>query len=206
MQSKTAALVLTSISIPCFVAIGIYSLYFGHAQESVTLFGFGLANFIEVVAATLVAIKLLRGDPERYLRFEKAAIIVEGTLSLQLTFVIVVASFIKLSRNEGPGDTLPGIYLSLISLILFAGMWLAKKSCATKMNSQTVMGDAQCALNCVKISLTLLLSSLVYYFIEGLWWVDNFAALFLSFQIGKEGLTLIKSSRRGDFQASKFSR
>lgn len=58
-----------------------FSTYFGYKDESLTLFGFGIGSFIDVISAIIVAymIRHIEQDPESNLsKFERKALKITG--------------------------------------------------------------------------------------------------------------------------------
>jgi hypothetical protein len=77
-----AALWLAIFTILYNIAEGLVSIYFGAQDEVLTLFGFGVDSFIEVMSGIgiLAMVQRIRRNPETpRSRFEQAALRVTGT-------------------------------------------------------------------------------------------------------------------------------
>lgn len=179
---------------------GLVSIYFGVEEESISLLGFGLDSFIEVSSAFIVLIKLGHTDPDANLKHERRATFLIGLLFLLLGLSVLLNSGYQLFSRGHPDTTVPGIVISLLSLSFMFFLWKAKVQVGKKLNSSTVMADAQCSLACIKLSVILLIGSAIYWAFPVFWWIDSVAAILLSFFILLEGKELIQNSRREDFK------
>jgi divalent metal cation (Fe/Co/Zn/Cd) transporter len=179
---------------------GFVSIYFGVAEESISLLGFGLDSFIEVSSAAIVLVKLGHNDPDANLKHERRATFLIGILFLLLAISILLNSGFELFTQGHPETTVPGIVISLLSLSFMFFLWKEKVRVGKKLDSSTVMADAQCSLACIKLSLILFLGSVIYWALPVLWWIDSAAAIILSFFIFREGKELISNSRKEDFK------
>jgi divalent metal cation (Fe/Co/Zn/Cd) transporter len=95
--------------------------------------------------------------------------------------------------------TFAGLIVSCVSLSFMFYLWNAKKKLSHSLNSQTMAKDADCSLACIKLSGILFAGSLLFILFPSLWWVDQAAAIALSFVIGKEGWETIKAARHKNF-------
>jgi divalent metal cation (Fe/Co/Zn/Cd) transporter len=157
-------------------------------EESVALAGFGADSFIEVGSALVVLWRLRGGQEDREAKATKAI----GFLFLLLATFASLGSLLQLWRRSPPDTTLPGVIISLASLSFMFWLWRAKLDAGRALKSSTVLGDAACSLACIKLSLVLLVGSLVYMIAPGLWWADAVAALLLCTLIAREGLELVR--------------
>ncbi|CAG8830520.1 10744_t:CDS:1, partial [Racocetra persica] len=62
---------------------------------------------------------------------------------------------------------------------------------AVSLDSSTMASEAQCSLACIKITLVLFGSSLIYILWKKGWWVDSVTALIFSTFFSKEGIEMI---------------
>ena len=199
------AILLSWLTISYNVIEGIVSVYFGIADESIALAGFGMDSFIEVGSATMVLWRFrsetVAGKASGRLEIEKERIAttVIAILFLLLAFVTVTGSVYKLINMEHPVSTLPGFIIAALSLSFMYFLWYEKKMVAIALNSATMMKDAACSMACIKLSVILFAGSLLYLIAPQLWWADSMAGIGLSFLIGQEGWDTFKAARSPDF-------
>lgn len=181
---------------------GIVSIIFGVKDEAISLVGFGGDSLIEVGSA-LVVLWHFRGEAGQIktlpLEQERRATFIIGTLFLLLAGITVIASSLQLISKSHPGTTLPGLIISTLSLSFMFYLYNAKKKVAIKLDSLTVMKDADCSLACIKLSAVLLIGSLIFLVWPTLWWVDSLAGIILGLLIGKEGFETIKALKKPNF-------
>lgn len=163
---KTAA-GLALFTIVYNIGEGLVSLYFGVSDEAFTLAGFGADSFIEVVSGMGVLAMILRlsryGTRNRG-RFEKLALQITGSCFYLLVLALVTGAALSLWSGRQPGTTLPGVVISLVSIVLMWGLATWKKRVGTALGSRPVVADAGCTMVCVYMSVILLVSSLLYEF------------------------------------------
>ncbi|MBI4376149.1 MAG: cation transporter [Elusimicrobia bacterium] len=167
---------------------GLASVIFGVRAESVALAGFGADSFIEVGSALVVLWRLRGRHEDREARAIKAI----GYLFLLLAALTSLGSGLQLWRHSPPDTTLPGCIISLASLSFMFWLWRAKLDAGRALKSPTVLGDAACSLACIKLSVVLLVGSMVYMVAPALWWADSAAALILCALIAREGFEMLR--------------
>lgn len=181
---------------------GVVSIWFGVAEDSVALAGFGADSLIEVASAFLVLWRF-QGTSSNSDRFpiarERSATIGIGILFIFLALITVFGALSQLRSGIHPTTTLPGLVVSTLSLSFMFYLWRSKERVGKALNSPTVLKDAECSLACIKLSFILFGGSLVYMTLPGLWWADSVAALLLSFFIAKEGIETVQAARKSDF-------
>lgn len=180
---------------------GLVSMGFGLADESVALFGFGADSFIEVGSALIVLWRLAgtSGCATTRLHRERKSTLGIGILFVLLALGTCVASTAQLLTRRHPETTLPGLAISLASLLFMFWLWRAKRRAARVLDSRTLEGDAACSLACIQLSLVLFVGSLVFQLVPRLWWIDSVAAMVLSSLIAKEGISGIRAARNPEF-------
>ena len=197
------ALFLAWVTVLYNLLEGCLSLAFGWAERSVALVGFGVDSLVEVGTALLV-IWRLRGEhgtrPTDQLQRERRGVRVAGILFLTLAAGMAVGSVAQLWRGVHPATTLPGMIIALISLAVMAALWFAKRRTVRALDSRTLASDLTCMEACMQLSGILLVGSLAYRVAPGLWWADAVAGLALAALIAREGVAMIRSSVRPDFQ------
>lgn len=171
------------------IAEGLVSIFFGVSDEALTLFGFGVDSFIEVMSGIgiLAMVIRIRQNPDTpRSRFEITALRVTGTAFYLLTVGLGASAVYNIFTGHKPETTLPGLIISVISIAM---MWLlvaGKRKVGRTLNSIPILADANCTLVCIYMSLVLLASSLVYE-LTGFGFVDSIGALGLIYFSVKEG-------------------
>ncbi|MDD2500049.1 MAG: cation transporter [Geobacter sp.] len=171
------------------IAEGAGSVWFGAADETLSLFGFGVDSFIEVVSAIgiwhmLRRIKANGGESRD--EFEQRALRITGTAFYLLTLGLVLTAGINLYQQHRPETTVWGIVISLLSISF---MWLLihhKTKAAHALASPAIMADVACSRACMYLSVALLIAS-VGYELTGLGFFDAVGALVISWLTYKEG-------------------
>lgn len=181
------------------LAEGLVAIFFGQRDGSLTLFGFGVDSFIEVISGIGIAHMVLRirrnpeGDKDK---FEKTALRVTGVSFYVLVLGLLATSVHKLITGEKPETTLVGVILSLISIAVMIALMYSKISVGKTLNSEPIMADAQCTRVCVYMSIVLLVASALYELTK-VAYVDilgSLALAYFSFKEGRESLEKAKDS------------
>ncbi len=170
---------------------GLVATYFGYADESLALFGFGIDSFIEVISGFGIAsmiIRIGRNPDSSRDGFERTALKITGLAFYGLVVGLVITGIYNIWTGHKPETTFWGIVVSAISI---AAMWfliVAKIRVGRRLNSDAILADANCTKVCIYMSIILLVSSVTY-------WLTNFAYIdsigtlglaYLSFKEGKE--------------------
>jgi divalent metal cation (Fe/Co/Zn/Cd) transporter len=176
---------------------GVVSIYFGIDDEALTLFGFGVDSFIEVLSgAGIIAMVLrIRQNPDApRSEFEITALKITGTSFYLLTAGLAITAIYNILTGHKPETTIPGLVVSLISIAIMWALVSAKRKVGKALNSAPILADANCTLVCVYMSLVLLAASLVYL-VSGFGFVDGLGAIgliYFSFSEGKESFEKAK--------------
>ncbi len=144
---------------------GVVSMLLGYEDETLTLFGFGVDSFIEVMSGIGIAVMIRRigqnpASPKS--EFEIKALKVTGTAFYLLSVGLLTGIVVNLVSQHKPEATFWGIIISLISIAVMIWLMNAKKSTGKKLNSDPIIADANCTKVCVYMSVVLLISSLIY--------------------------------------------
>lgn len=170
---------------------GLISIFFGVSDEALTLFGFGVDSFIEVISGIgiLAMVLRIRQSPETpRSQFERTALRVTGTSFYLLAVGLGATAIYNLFTAHKPDTTLPGLIISIISILIMWVLVMGKRKVGHTLNSSPILADANCTLVCVYMSVVLLVSSLVYE-LTGFGFVDSIGALgliYFSYNEGKE--------------------
>jgi divalent metal cation (Fe/Co/Zn/Cd) transporter len=173
------------------LAEGAISIFFGISDEALTLFGFGVDSFIEVMSGIgiLSMVLRIRQNPETpRSQFERTALRVTGSAFYLLAAGLAVTAIYNLFTAHTPETTLPGLIISIISIAIMWLLVLGKRRVGRTLDSAPILADANCTMVCVYMSLVLLASSLIYE-LTGFGFIDSIGALgliYFSYNEGKE--------------------
>ena len=185
------ALWLAIFTILYNLAEGLIAIFFGISDETLTLFGFGVDSFIEVMSGLgiLAMVLRIRQNPETdRSEFEKTALRITGTSFYILALGLGASSVYNIIIGHKPETTLPGLIISTISIGMMWALVAGKRKVGRALNSMPILADANCTLVCVYMSVVLLVSSLVYE-LTGFGFVDSLGAvglIYFSYNEGKE--------------------
>lgn len=170
---------------------GIISMFLGYENESLTLFGFGVDSFIEVASnlGVVFMIRRIQQNPNSdKSTFEVKALKITGWGFYLLSISLLIGIIINICKKHLPENTIFGVIISIISIIVMAYVSYNQLAIGKKLNSEPIIADAKCTIICIYMSIVLLISSAVYYY-TGFAYTDSLGALcliYFSFQEGKE--------------------
>lgn len=173
------------------IAEGIVSMIMGYQDETLTLFGFGIDSFIEVMSGLGIAVMIIRirNNPDSSVsKFEIKALKITGTAFYLLSAGLLLGIIMNLINRDKPETTFWGIIISVISISVMAWLYTAKKHFGQQLNSQAILSDAECTKICIYMSIVLLVSSLIYQ-LTGFAYADVLGTaglIWFSFSEGKE--------------------
>lgn len=176
---------------------GFVSMILGYEDETLSLFGFGVDSFIEVMSGIGIAImvKRIRQNPaSSKSEFEIKALRITGTAFYLLSAGLLAGIVLSIVNNHKPETTFWGVIISLISITVMVWLMNAKKSTGKKLQSDPIISDANCTKVCVYMSLVLLASSLIYE-LTGFAYADVIGAaglIYFSVSEGKEAFEKAK--------------
>lgn len=181
---------------------GIVSMIMGYEDQTLTLFGFGVDSFIEVMSGIGIAVMIVRikqnpDSPKN--RFEINALKITGSAFYLLSAGLLTGVIINIIDGHKPETTLWGIIISIISILVMVWLMIAKKKVGKKLNSEPIISDANCTKICVYMSVVLLVSSLIYE-LTGFVYADAIGTLgliYFSVSEGKEAFEKAKGKMCG---------
>jgi len=192
---------LALITIFYNLAEGLISIYFGLEDESMSLFGFGLDSFVEVVSGIGIwhMIRRVRQNGGEHLdRFEQRALRITGTAFYVLTLGLVITAIGDLVRGHKPESAFWGIVISLVSIVSMWALIRAKVAVGTKLSSQAILADAACTRACLQLSVVLLVASAGYK-LTNIGGLDSIGALVIGGLCFREGKEAFEKARTGSF-------
>lgn len=193
---RTASL-LAVITIGYNLLEGIVSVVMGASDETLSLFGFGLDSFVEVISGIGIwhmLHRLQQGGEERRDEFERRALLITGSAFYLLAAGLVVTAGLSLWSQHRPVTTLWGIVVAAVSIF---SMWLLihqKMKVGRALNSPAIIADAACTRTCLQLSVALLLAS-VGFEITGIASLDALGSLFIALLSCREGKEAFQKAR-----------
>ena len=168
---------------------GAVSAYFGVADESLVLFGFGADSFIEVISGIGIAHMIVRIQKNKNSsrdNFERTALRITGFAFYFLVVLLVLTSVYNIWIGHKPITTFLGIIISILSIFVMCLLYIWKRNVGKKLDSEPILADANCTLVCIYMSIILLLSSGIYQLFN-IPYIDSVGSLALSYFAFKEG-------------------
>jgi divalent metal cation (Fe/Co/Zn/Cd) transporter len=170
---------------------GLIAVVAGVVAGSISLVGFGMDSFIEVISgATLLWRMSVDADVEWRERNEKLSLRIVGICFVALALYITYNAVSGLIRQATPERSILGIVLACVSLIAMPILSRAKKRVGTALNSAAMSADARQTDFCAYLS-AILLAGLLNA-VLGWWWADQLAALIMAPMVANEGRKGIK--------------
>ncbi len=187
------ALGLALITVCYNLIEGMVSVFLGAEDGTITLFGFGIDSFVEVISGMGVwhmVKRMEKTDEGDHRRFERTALTITGISFYILAVGLTATSLIGFYTGHRPRTTFSSIVVGIISIL---AMWLLihyKTKIGRQFNSQPLLADAACTKTCLYLSIILLISGLVYEW-TGIGLADSLGAVgiaLFSFHEGREAL------------------
>ena len=171
---------------------GLIAVGTGLIAGSIALVGFGFDSFIEVTSGVTLIWRLRADlDEERRERVEAISLRIVGVCFIVLALYVIHHSIESLVRREAPDESLIGIILAAVSLIVMPLLVRAKRKVARSIKSGALMADSKQTELCTYLS-AILLGGLLLNALLGWWWADPVAALIMVPIIAKEGLEALR--------------
>jgi cation diffusion facilitator family transporter len=193
---RQKALSLEYFTVGWNVLEGVIAITAGILASSIALVSFGLDSYIEVASGAVLIWRLRKHeDKEEEEKAEKRAILLVGVTFLALALYVSYESIKKLIVQEPPVESLIGILLAIVSLIVMPLLAWQKRKVAAQIHSRALAADALETLVCSYLSLTLLVGLGLNAWL-GWWWADPLAALVMVFFLVREGWEAIEEGRQ----------
>jgi divalent metal cation (Fe/Co/Zn/Cd) transporter len=197
----STALFLSLFTIGYNILEGLICMYFGYEDETLTLFGFGIDSFIEVISGLGIfqMILRIRNHPETAAgKFEIRALKITGYSFYILAMGLASGIIVTLVQHHKPESTLWGTIISSISIVVMLWLVIAKKRVGKKLGSGAILADARCSQVCIYMSVILLISSAVYQ-LTGFAYADVIGSAGLIYFSIHEGKEAFEKARAGNY-------
>lgn len=177
---------------------GLIAIGSGLLAGSIALVGFGLDSVIEVMSGCVLLWRLY-GDADETRReaMEQRALRIVGISFFILGAYVTFDAAKSLLRREAPEESLVGIVLAAVSLVVMPFLVRAKRRVARSIGSQALHADATQTQICTWLS-AILLGGLVLNAVAGWWWADPLAALVMVPIVVKEGWEAVRGKHCDD--------
>jgi len=177
---------------------GIVAVVAGLIAGSIALVGFGFDSVIEVISGITLVWRLHSdADEARREKVEQIALKIVGASLLLLAAYVTFDSVGSLIKKEPPKESVVGIALAAVSVVVMPLLVRAKRRVARSINSAALHADAMQTQICTYLS-AILLVGLLLNAVAGWWWADPVAALIMVPIIGREGFEAIRGERCED--------
>jgi divalent metal cation (Fe/Co/Zn/Cd) transporter len=191
------AFLLAQITIFYNLVEGLVSVFFGVEDETLSLFGFGLDSFVEVLSGIGIwhMVRRMKHNPDANPGpFEKRALRITGTAFCILAVGLVLTSGIHLYQGHRPETTFWGIVIAVISIFAMWALIHFKVKVGRQLNSDAILEDANCTKACLYLSFTLLLAS-VGFELTGIGGIDSLGAILIAIFSFREGRESFEKAR-----------
>lgn len=171
---------------------GLLAVGSGLIAGSIALVGFGFDSAIEVLSGSILIWRLhTDADATRRDAREKRALKLVGWSFLVLAAWITWDGVISLWNREAPDESLVGIAVAAVSLVVMPLLVRAKREVAAAISSRALDADATQTALCTWLS-AILLAGLILNATLGWWWADPVAALVMVPIIAFEGVEALR--------------
>jgi len=158
----------------------------GIVAGSIALVGFGLDSIIETISGVVLLWRLRqRGEFES--RADSRALRIVGLTFFALAAYVGYESVRDLWFRQRPEESVVGIILAAVSLVVMPLLGRAKRRVAREIGSRALAADAMETYLCSLLSATLL-AGLLLNGTLGWWWADPVAALVMVAVMVHEGV------------------
>lgn len=168
---------------------GIAAIASGLAAGSVALIGFGVDSYVEVFAGLVILWRLHRDrlGAELSAAAERRAVRLIAVTFIVLGVGVGLESVRRLIIAEHPDESVFGVVLATVSLVVMPLLARAKRRVGVELESRALQADATETTLCVWLSLVLLLG-LGANALFGWWWADAVAGLGIVVIAIREGI------------------
>ncbi len=173
---------------------GVAGIVSGIVAGSIALVGFGVDSYVEVFAGSVIVWRLARDRHGDQLseKAERRAVRLIAITFLGLAAGVGVESIRRLAVGAEPDESLFGIGLAILSLVVMPLLARAKRRVGEQLGSRAVTADATETALCVWLS-AILLTGLAANAAFGWWWADPLAGLGIVYVAGREGIEHLRS-------------
>ena len=194
----TTALWLSVITVVYNIIEGLVSVYFGSADDTLVLLGFGVDSFVEVISGIGIlhmVLRMQRSEIKDFDKFERLALRITGIAFIVLAIGLVAGSILNIVNKTKPETTFAGIIIAIISILSMYFLMNYKLKTGKALNSEAIIADAHCTKTCLYLSFILLISSLLYEFFK-ISYIDIIGSLGIAWYAFSEGRESLEKARK----------
>jgi divalent metal cation (Fe/Co/Zn/Cd) transporter len=169
----------------------LIGLIAGFLAGSIALVGFSFDSLIEVTSGVALVWRLRADDSTGRERIERISLKVVGVCFATLAVYVGFESVRALAGREAPEESLPGIVLGVVSVIVMPLLARAKRKVAAGIGSGAMEADAKQTDFCFYLSF-ILIAGLGLNALFGWWWADPLSGLVMVPIIGHEGYQALR--------------
>jgi divalent metal cation (Fe/Co/Zn/Cd) transporter len=171
---------------------GIIAIVAGLIAGSIALVGFGFDSLIEVTSGGVLLWRLHADLNEAGReRVEAISLRIVGACFILLAVYVAFDSTKALWKHETQNESIPGIILAAVSVVVMPLLVRAKRKVARGIKSNALMADSKQTELCTYLS-AILLGGLLLNALLGWWWADPVAALVMVPIIANEGIEALR--------------
>jgi len=193
---KTAIL-LSQITVFYNLLEGLVSVFLGLEDETLSLLGFGIDSFVEVISGIGIWHMVYRmkrdlaGDVDP---FERTALQITGGAFYLLALGLILTGVHNLYHGHRPETTFWGIVISLVSIVTMGFLISFKMRVGRQLHSDAIIADANCTKTCLYLSFVLLVAS-AGYAVTGIGGLDSLGAAAIAVFAFREGREAFEKAR-----------
>ena len=109
---------------------------------------------------------------------------------------MIIGALLNLLQGSRPATTVPGILVSLVSIVTMWWLMSAKMKAGHALHSDAIIADANCTKTCLLLSVVLLASSLLYELFH-IGMLDAAGSLGIAWFAWSEGKESLEKARTG---------
>ncbi|HEX2049702.1 MAG TPA: cation transporter [Actinomycetota bacterium] len=169
----------------------VVGLAAGVAAGSVALVGFALDSVVEASSAAVLVWRLRSERSGRHTAedAERRAVRLVAVAFVALAAYVGGRAAYDLALGARPDESVPGIVLAVVSLVVMPPLAAAKRRAARGLGSVALQADSTQTSLCTFLS-AFLLVGLVANSAFGWWWADPVAGLAIAAAAAREGVAL----------------
>jgi predicted Co/Zn/Cd cation transporter (cation efflux family) len=191
------AILLSQITVFYNLVEGLVSVFLGLEDETLSLLGFGIDSFVEVVSGIGIWHMVYRmkrdlsGDVDP---FERKALQITGGAFYLLALGLILTAVLSLYHGHRPETTFWGIVVSLVSIVTMGFLISFKMRVGRQLQSDAIIADANCTKTCLYLSFVLLLAS-AGYAATGIGGLDSLGGVAIAVFSLREGREAFEKAR-----------
>ena len=166
----------------CNIIITAFGFFTSNESDSMATFGFAFDSFFAVISSFVLLWRFWTDNPNSYTvaKRETNATAVIAVCLVVSSVAITGRSINCLYHTDKPGKPVELVILTSVSLLVYSGLFVAKRRVAVKLGSGALMTDAMDSLCGALFAVSILITALVLEFTEKAWFMDSSIAIVVS--------------------------